>query len=145
MKDDKIIWYKTFYNPIEANIVRAKLEDSGYACFLTDENINTIQPLYNQAVGGVKLMVFERDMTEIDLLLSEKSVLETVDAQSDNDKTVNEAKITCGKCGSENVAYGQANKRRFSWWVTAVSLLLAVYPFKVNKCYHCYDCGNEFP
>jgi hypothetical protein len=25
---DKIIWYKTFYNPIEANIIRAKLEDS---------------------------------------------------------------------------------------------------------------------
>ncbi|MGV3548125.1 MAG: putative signal transducing protein, partial [Pedobacter sp.] len=36
---DKIIIYSTFYNPIEANIVKAKLEDAGIPCFLTDENV----------------------------------------------------------------------------------------------------------
>jgi len=58
--DDEIIVYRTFYNPIEANIIKAKLEDSGIPCFLTDENVATIQPLFNQAIGGVKLNVLRR-------------------------------------------------------------------------------------
>jgi hypothetical protein len=141
--NDRIIWYKTFYNPIEANIIRAKLEDSGFHCFLKDENISTLQPLYNQAYGGVKLMVFERDTAQIDLLLSDESGLEKINEQFPGDKS--EGKIVCEKCGSKNVAYGQAIKGRFSWWVILVSLLLTVYPFKANKRFHCYDCGHEFP
>ncbi|WP_461487125.1 putative signal transducing protein [Pedobacter sp.] len=30
---DKIIVYSTFYNPIEANIIKAKLEDAGIHFF----------------------------------------------------------------------------------------------------------------
>lgn len=141
---DEIILYRTFYNPIEANIIRAKLEDSGFSCFLADENISILQPLYNQAIGGVKLMVFERDTLKIDLLLSEENELETTDHQLSSDNNTKDVEIICEKCGSKNVAYGQATKRRFSWWVTFVSLILFIYPFKVNKCFHCYDCGNEF-
>jgi hypothetical protein len=44
---------------MEANIVKAKLEDSGFACFLADENVATLNPLYNQAIGGVKLTLKE--------------------------------------------------------------------------------------
>lgn len=139
--NDKIVWYSTFYNSIEAHIVRTKLEDSGFHCFLTDENISTINPLYNQAVGGIKLMVFERDTADIDLLLSEDDVLKIDDAKPSNDTDVIK---TCEKCGSTNVGFGQATKGRYSWWVTIVSLMFAVYPFKVNKCFHCYNCGHEF-
>ncbi|MBB5637069.1 hypothetical protein HDF26_004298 [Pedobacter cryoconitis] len=141
---DKIILYKSFYNPIEANIIRARLEDSGIPCFLVDENISTIQPLYNQAVGGVKLMVFEKDTLKIDSLLAENNDLVDNEDQFFTDKPVNDVKKKCEKCGSENVAFGQATKGRFSWWVTVISIMLLVYPFKVNKCFHCYDCGNEF-
>jgi hypothetical protein len=63
--NDKILWYITFYNPIEASIVRPRFEDSDFHCFLEDENIFTIQPLYNQAVGEVKLMVSEKDVSKI--------------------------------------------------------------------------------
>lgn len=136
--DDKIVVYSTYYNPIEANIIKAKLEDSEIPCFLTDENISTIQPLFNQAVGGVKLNVFERDVERIHELLTDDHLL--VSDYRANDEEI----VICEKCKSTNVSYGQATKNRFSWWVTIISLLLFVYPFKVNKCYHCYDCGNEF-
>jgi hypothetical protein len=135
--EDKIVVYNTYYNPIEANIIKSKLEDSEIPCFLTDENISTIQPLFNQAVGGVKLNVFEKDIPQINELLADI-------VQLDVDYQTNENEIVCENCKSENVSYGQATKERFSWWVTIVSLLLFVYPFKVNKCYHCYDCGHEF-
>lgn len=138
--EDKIIVYSTFYNPIEANIVKSRLEDSDIPCFLTDENIATIQPLYNQAIGGVKLNVFERDVERINLLLKEQQSF----IEDDPETIVEEDSITCVKCGSTNVSFGQATKKRFSCWVVIVSLLFFVYPFKANKCYHCYDCGHEF-
>lgn len=55
---DNTIVYSTYYNPIEANIIRARLQDAGIDCFLADENVATLNPFYNQAIGGVKLIVF---------------------------------------------------------------------------------------
>ncbi len=138
--EDKIVVYSTYYNPIEAQIVKARLEDSGIPCFLTDEHVATINPLYNQAIGGVKLNVFEKDIAQIELLLKEETTeigeSPAVEGLADQ--------VICEKCGSANVSLGQATQKRFSWWVTIVSLLLLVYPFKTNTCYHCYDCGHEF-
>ncbi|WP_461788294.1 putative signal transducing protein [Pedobacter sp.] len=138
--DDKIIVYRTFYNPIEANIVKARLEDAEIPCFLTDENVATIQPLYNQAIGGVKLNVFEKDMERINLILQEAEELEVPEIETERA----ENKITCENCGSTNVSYGIATKNKHSWWVATLSILMAVYPFKANRCYHCYKCGHEF-
>ncbi|MNK24602.1 hypothetical protein D3C87_429120 [compost metagenome] len=138
--DDKIIVYRTFYNPIEANIIKAKLEDSGIPCFLTDENVATIQPLFNQAIGGVKLNVFEKNVAEIVALLVDDLSLEVPEMEQKE----SEDTVSCEKCGSTNVSYGIATKNKHSWWVAVLSILLMVYPFKVNKCYHCYKCGHEF-
>ena len=136
---DKIIVYSSFYNPIEANIIKAKLLDSDIPCFLTDENIATINPLYNQAIGGVKLNVFERDISKIDELLADEHSIELQELNSDV-----ATDMICENCGSKNVSYGVATKNKYSWWVTTLSILLMIYPFKINKCYHCYKCGHEF-
>lgn len=138
--EDKIIVYSTFYNPIEANIIKAKLEDSGIPCFLTDENVATIQPLFNQAIGGVKLNVFEKDVDQINVLLMDDVALEVPEIETEKV----ENGVICEKCNSTNVSYGIATKNKHSWWVAVLSILLMVYPFKVNRCYHCYKCGHEF-
>ena len=138
--DDKIIVYRTFYNPIEANIIKTRLEDAEIPCFLTDENVATIQPPYNQAIGGVKLNVFEKDVEQINTLLADDLELDVPEMEAEQA----EEKVACEKCGSSNVSYGIATKNKHSWWVAVHSLLLMVYPFKVNKCYHCYRCGHEF-
>jgi len=137
---DKIIIYSTFYNPIEANIIKAKLEDADIPCFLTDENVATIQPLFNQAIGGVKLNVFEKDVERINDLLADDLALEVPEIETEQA----EEKVACEKCGSNNVSYGLATKNKYSWWVAVLSILMTVYPFKANKCYHCYKCGHEF-
>jgi hypothetical protein len=142
--NDKIICYRTFYNPIEANMVRTRLEDSGINCFLQDENISTIQPLYNQVVGGVKLVVFEKDVSQIDLLLSEENFGDKKEFKPQETNSVNDNNITCGKCGSTDVGYGQATKNRYNWIVLIISFVMNVFPFMVKKCFHCYDCGHEF-
>ncbi|WP_412466086.1 DUF2007 domain-containing protein [Pedobacter sp. KLB.chiD] len=143
--DDKTLVYSTYYNPMEANIIKAKLEDSGFACFLADENVSTIQPLYNQAIGGVKLIVFERDVEAINALLAEDNSLdfESSDEIVDEEKSA-EGKTVCEKCESTNVGYGMATDKKYSFWATVLAFLTFTMPIKANKCYHCYDCGNEF-
>lgn len=123
---------------MEANIIKARLDDSDIPCFLTDENVATINPLYNQAIGGVKLNIFEKDLQRVNALLDEHYLLPVEEQATGQDE------VHCTNCGSTNVGLGQATKKRFSWWVTLLSLLLSVYPFKANQCYHCYDCGHEF-
>lgn len=50
---DKIVVFETFYNPIEANIVKARLMDSGVQCFLSDEKSNYHKPfIYSGAWWG---------------------------------------------------------------------------------------------
>lgn len=134
---DKIIAFTSFDNPIEANIVKGRLLDSGIQCFLTDENTITINPLYSQALGGVKLHIFEHDIELVKSILKDESVKLPAE-EPEIGATI------CPDCGSSNVAYGQATKKRFSIPVMIVSFLLMVYPFHAKKTYHCFDCGNEF-
>lgn len=134
---DRIIAFISFDNPIEANIVKARLLDSGVQCFLTDENTISINPLYSQALGGVKLHIFEHD---IELA---KSILKDDNVQMPAEEPEPGTNV-CPNCGSSHVAYGQATKKRFSIPVIIVSFLLMVYPFYAKKTYHCFDCGNEF-
>jgi hypothetical protein len=143
--NDRTIVYSTYYNPIEANIIKARLEDSGFSCFLADENVSTIQPLYNQAIGGVKLIVFERDVEAINTLLAEDNSL-ALDASDDLvlDEESVEEQIVCEKCGSKNVGYGMATDKKYSIWATLLAFLTFTTPIKANKCHHCYDCGHEF-
>src|SRR4051812_41685550 len=61
-QDEKIITFENYYDVMLAHIVRTKLEDNGIPCFIADENTLTANPLYNQAVGGIKLKIFERDL-----------------------------------------------------------------------------------
>lgn len=73
--EDKIIVYKTFENPIEANLVMARLKDSGFNCFLSGENTALVYPVFDASVSGVQLHVFENEVEEIDKLLAEENSL----------------------------------------------------------------------
>lgn len=136
---DKIVVFETFYNPIEANIVKGRLIDSGVQCFLSDENTITINPLYTQALGGVKLHLFEKDVELARRILQsgEGEIPLTEEAEA---ATV----AVCPSCGSANVGYVQATKKRFGILTMVVSFLLIIYPFHARKTYHCFKCQHEF-
>ncbi|NQX42603.1 Putative signal transducing protein [Pedobacter steynii] len=151
---DKIVVLETFYNPIEANIVKARLLDSDVQCFLSDENSVTINPLYTQALGGVKLHVFERDVLLAKSILQEEGLENSFEEEKEGLLVEEEGEspvaeqaasgFICPDCGSSHVGYVQATKNRFNIFTTVVSLLLMVYPFKARQTHHCFDCGHEF-
>ena len=73
--EDKIVVYTTFQDPIEANIVMARLKDAGFDCFLTGENTAVIYPVFDISISGVQLHVFENEVAAIKQLLAEESNL----------------------------------------------------------------------
>ena len=73
--EDKIVVYTTFQDPVEANIVMARLKDAGFDCFLTGENTAVIYPVFDISISGVQLHVFENEVAAIKQLLAEESDL----------------------------------------------------------------------
>lgn len=145
---DKIVVFETYYNPIEANIIKSRLMDSGVQCFLSDENMITINPLYTQALGGIKLHLFEKDVNTARSILQDEDVqIALGEAMVDVPESQNDdiqSDLVCPNCGSSNVGYVQATKKRFSILTMIVSILLLVYPFAAKKTNHCFDCEFEF-
>ena len=137
---DKIVVFQTFDDPIKANIVKGLLDSYEIKCFLSDENIVTLNALYSNAVGGVKLNVFEKDVNRISEILQSECIPSETDTFSEEEKT----KFICPNCHSANVSYGGSVKRKFGFRDLLVSFLLMIYPFTMRMTYHCFDCILEF-
>ena len=71
--EDKIIIYKTFENPIEANIILTRLKDAGFSCFLSGEHTASLRPLFDASISGIQLHVFEKEVAEIEKFLAEET------------------------------------------------------------------------
>ena len=146
---DKIVVFQSYYNPIEASIIKERLMANGIRCFLSDEHTSTINPLYNQALGGVKLRLFEEDVQSAKSILADEVMeinLEEIGVEDSDEQLPDVASVdqVCINCGSSNVGYVHSTKRRFSVFTMIISFLLFVYPFKARKSHHCFDCQTEF-
>ena len=73
--NDKIITFETYYDPMLAHIIRTRLENAGISCFIADENTIGANPFYNQAIGGIKIKIFERDLERCYEILAEDTEL----------------------------------------------------------------------
>jgi DNA-directed RNA polymerase subunit RPC12/RpoP len=146
-KDEPIVTYRTYYDPMLAHIEQSRLEDSGIHCFISDENVATINPFYNTAIGGIKLRVFERDIAQCDAILGidESAAIEEPANASENTETA----ATCPNCGSVNTRYGNATEKPHSWYGILFAVLISswaigVMPMFARKSWHCFDCGKDF-
>lgn len=145
MKDDKIVVYQSYLDPINANIVKGLLDSYGIECFLSDENIVTLNAMYSSVVGGVKLNVFEKDIDRINTLLKAENMNTETDLPGEKEKSG----TICPKCKSANVSYGGSVKKKFSLWSAVIFSMISKfafigYPFYQRKAFHCFDCNHEF-
>ena len=58
---EKIITLKTFTFPHEAHLAKAKLESFNIPTFIQDQHLVGMNIWYSQAIGGIKLQVFDSD------------------------------------------------------------------------------------
>jgi hypothetical protein len=93
-----LITYKVFQNSIDAHIFKLKLESEGIPCYLFDEHIVSVNPLYSNLVGGIKLKINETD------LIHAKNV--EYELRQTALETENNEPITCPNCHSVDIESG---------------------------------------
>ena len=133
----KLVTIRTFDNSVDAHIFRSKLESEGIRCYLFDDAMVSLNPIYNVALGGIKLKVGDEDAWRA------KEIIAAVE----NTPVTNEAgvPVTCPNCGSTDLYIGFKSSKGIRGILSAIfSFLLFVYPVYYKSVYRCKNCGTEF-
>ncbi|MBD2723012.1 putative signal transducing protein [Hymenobacter armeniacus] len=141
---DSVVFLESFYEPMAANLARTRLEAAGIPCFLSNENLVGLLPLYSPITGGVRLHVRQRDVEAALALLHSVPVppATTPDVASFAAEAPDPVTPRCPRCGSSDVAWGPATRNTYGLWSGLLSVLLR-YPVRGNR-FHCFHCGHEF-
>lgn len=133
----KLVTIRTFDNSMDAHIFRTKLESVGIRCYLFDDTMVSLNPIYNVALGGIKLKVSDADA------IKARKVIEAVEATP----VTNDAgePVTCPNCNSTDLYTGFKSMKGLKGIFSAFfSFLFGVYPIYFRSVYRCKNCGNEF-
>ena len=117
---------------MDAHLLLSRLESENIECWLQDENTVTINPVWTNAVGGIKLMVKKEDFVR---------ALDIFRETENNRKQA----IECPNCKRHNFEL-VSTPRKASNWISAIfGFLFGNFAMSVDKVNHCFDCGHEFP
>jgi hypothetical protein len=122
---------QTFTNYIDAHIIAGRLKDSGIICWLKDENSVTVNPVWTNALGGIKLMVAEDQLEE------SKKLLDEFDAER-------RAAMKCPKCRSSQIEYVSTPRKASNWLSSFFFFSLGSLALPLEKTWHCFSCQAEF-
>jgi len=106
----------------DVQILKGKLESEGIAVFLKDEHTLNSDPLISQAIGGVKLQVFERDKERA---LAIYNAVRTYALDENNQP------IVCPNCKA----------KRSEVYYTRKGIFYKLFPFFEARKYKCLQCG----
>jgi hypothetical protein len=65
------VLYDSYNDYFKANVMLGKLQSEGFVAMLKDENTVTMDPMLGNAIGGIKVMVLQKD-TEAIVALAKK-------------------------------------------------------------------------
>ena len=128
---------KRFDSAIQAHILKNRLESEDIECQIFDENIVTLNPMLNFAVGGIRLQVFEEDFEKAKIILTE------IDQKPFTDEK--DLAIACPKCKSTSL-YSDYKSMKDPKGVIAfiVAFMFSVFPLYSKSVYKCKECNTEF-
>ena len=124
MGNSRQVTVATNLQAMEAHLLRGRLEAEGIRCWVDDENIASVNPMYGLATGGVKVNVAEEDAPQAVRLLYGEDLAE---AQYP----------ICPACGSTEVG---ANKTPLIWLLVLTLLTFGLFlslGYKKHQCVHC--------
>jgi transposase-like protein len=111
------------------------LESQGIEVFLRDNHTVESNPLYSNAVGGVKLFVKTEDYQ------TAKQILDEVKLYSVDDDN---QPIKCPNCNAEQADMVTSIKDWKSLISFALFILAYIMPFSLKHKYKCDQCNFEF-
>ena len=116
---------------MDAHLLMTRLESENIECWLQDENTVTINPIWTNAVGGIKLLVKKEDLDRASEIFTE---------------TVNNRRqaVECPNCNGHNVELVSSPRKVANWLSALTTFFLGDYALAAGKVNHCFDCGHEF-
>lgn len=145
----RLVTIATFSHPTEAYISKTKLEAEGVWSFVADEYTVTMNWLYSNAIGGVKLQVKEAEVEKALAALTQ-NLSQSKPVEESFDET--EDMLECPNCGGVTITYQRYamglvfGSWLLSWFSFALLLGAAggfLLPFLKRK-WHCQACGFEW-
>jgi len=135
---ENIIVLDSYYEPLAAHLARTKLEAAGIPCFLTNENLVSLNRMYSPVAGGVRLHVYQRDAAQAAEILREQPTMRAVPGGLAEPAPA--AAFICPRCGSDEVTYDAAAEPGAAHWFIALLSRLRRYPLQ-GRAHHCFHCG----
>ena len=146
MASDSIVVLASYYEPVAAHLARTRLEAAGIACFLSNENMVSLNLMYSPAAGGIRLHVYQRDAERAAEALQPPVLMQAVPGgppAPDAEAPTTETPTTCPRCHSAEVAHDAAATPGEAHWWPALLSRLRRYPLQ-GKASHCFHCGLNF-
>lgn len=126
-----------YYDPIKAHFARIQLEANEIPCQLKDEQIVSVNPLYANAVGGIKLQVPDSYIEKALEVIREMNELPYIDKEG--------KAIQCPKCGGTDVTNDFNDISGFrSFMAMLISFAFSVWPLYKKEVYYCKSCKRTF-
>ena len=133
----KLVTLEVFEKSIDAHLLKTKLESEGIPCFLFDENIVSMNLLYNNMVGGIKLKVGEESYEEALKIMEAFNTSPTI--------LENGEQLTCPKCQSTHIdTHAKSFKDTKGVLSILLSFLFFIYPIHYKETNRCNNCGHTF-
>jgi len=135
----------TFIYPHEAHLAKGVLESEDIDVQIKDEMTAQVNNFYSTAIGGVKLLVQEKDAERAYNVLKEAGYIKE-EEKKENVKVSTletfskEYAQQCPYCQSDNVI-----KQKTPGYIVLFSILLLGLPLPfMKKTYYCFDCRKEW-
>ena len=130
----KVASFRDAYN---AHFLRGSLEAEGIPAFVLDEQVATINWLYSEAIGGVKVHVPDEFYDKA------LDIIEKINRPNESEETKLEAQIVqadvCPSCGSSSIA-----TTKYSLWTLLPALIFLCPLFFGKRRWQCESCGFKW-
>jgi predicted RNA-binding Zn-ribbon protein involved in translation (DUF1610 family) len=119
----------------EALVCKGKLESENIEVFVKDNHTIDTNPLYSNAIGGVKLFVNAADLEKAKAILDQTSKFSLDDANN---------LMKCPNCGAEKIEMGTSVQNVKSLFTFVLGILITPFAFFIKHKYRCEACNFEF-
>ena len=112
----------------EADALCAQLEANGIRTYVPDQGMVTANPLFANAIGGIRIQVAEDDIPHAYKILKERL------------PAAAKGMFECPVCGSDSVRYERVSKR----FAFLVILLIGIPLLWFKRQCTCEECGHKW-
>jgi len=133
---DSFVTILTFTHPIDAAVIRSKLESEDVECFLKNEYSISTNPFYSNALGGVELQVRTSDLEKAKEIIEASHSGYLVEKETEGA----DGRMICPVCGAD-----QADRVHYKAFLFFLFLFYLVPLFLFGRKRNCYKCGYVFP